>query len=93
MMRHTKKTRLQQSTRCKDLLRTVADYLDGELPQPLCVELETHIKKCQTCDCVIDALKKTLALYKRMPEIEIPPKTRRDLDHLLKKRCLGQSKN
>ena len=71
----------------------VADYLDGELPRPLCTELETHIKKCQTCDCVIDALKKTMILYKKVPEIEVPPKTRRDLDRLLRKRCLGQRKS
>lgn len=70
-----------------------ADYLDGELPQPLCAELERHIENCQTCECVFDALKKTLALYKHMPEVEIPRKTKRDLEHLLRNRCLGLRKN
>jgi anti-sigma factor RsiW len=66
-----------------------ADYLDGELPPSLCAELEKHIQKCQTCDCVFDALRKTLALYKKMPEVKIPPRTRRDLDRLLRKRGRG----
>jgi RNA polymerase sigma-70 factor, ECF subfamily len=89
MPRRSRVTQLKQSARCGDLLRVFADYLDGDLPASLCAELELHIKKCQTCDCVIDALRKTLALYKKMPELEIPPKTKRNLDRFLRKRCRG----
>lgn len=65
-------------------MRLFADYLDGELPAALCAKVEAHVRRCRTCDCVIDTLKKTIALYKNMPEVEVPAKTQHLLDRCLK---------
>lgn len=78
----------RHSTRCQDLLRLFADYFDGDLPDAVCAELESHIRKCQTCDCVMDTLKKTITLYKKMHELPLPAKMDRQLKQFLRREIL-----
>ncbi len=48
---------------CHDLLKTLSDYIDGDLDKNLCVELEQHLKECKNCKVVVDTMKKTIELY------------------------------
>jgi anti-sigma factor (TIGR02949 family) len=48
---------------CQDILRHVNDYLDEELEQELCAEIEAHIASCPNCKIVVNTLKKTIQLY------------------------------
>jgi anti-sigma factor RsiW len=48
---------------CKALLGSLSDYVDGDLSEELCREIEKHIAECQDCHIVVDTLRKTIYLY------------------------------
>ena len=48
---------------CKSLLGFLSDYMDGDLSEELCQEIERHTAECQNCRIVVDTLSKTIRLY------------------------------
>jgi predicted anti-sigma-YlaC factor YlaD len=50
-------------TKCRALLGSLSDYVDGTLSEQLCRDIERHVSECQNCRIVIDTLKKTISLY------------------------------
>jgi anti-sigma factor RsiW len=48
---------------CKSLLGFLSDYVDGDLSEELCREIESHAAECQNCRVVVDTLRKTILLY------------------------------
>lgn len=48
---------------CRTLLGFLSEYVDGELSEELCQEIENHIAECQNCRVVVDTLRKTVSLY------------------------------
>lgn len=50
--------------RCKDLLGSLSDYVDGTLSTAICQEIEAHMAECNNCRIVVDTLRKTVYLYK-----------------------------
>ena len=68
---------------CKELLGSISDYVEGELSDDLCQEIEKHTAGCDNCRIVIDTLRKTISLYRASGEesAEISSETR---DHLFK---------
>jgi anti-sigma factor RsiW len=69
---------------CRELLASLSDYVDGELSENLCAELERHLVKCENCRIVVDTLQKTIDLYheERVPE-PLPLDVRDRLYHRL----------
>ena len=49
---------------CKHLLASISDYVDGELEETLCRELEEHLAGCPECHVVVDTTRKTIDLYR-----------------------------
>ena len=50
-------------TKCRALLGSLSDYVDGTLRDELCQEIELHVSECQNCHIVVDTLRKTISLY------------------------------
>ena len=48
---------------CTHLLGSISDYVDGELDEALCQELERHLAECPDCRVVVDTTRKTVSLY------------------------------
>jgi len=48
---------------CQHLLGHLSDYVDGELGQSVCEEIERHLAGCPNCRVVVDTLRKTVMLY------------------------------
>ena len=62
---------------CKKLLGNLSDYIDGELSDELCQELQRHLAGCENCRVVFDTLTKTVYLYQaEAQETEIPAEVR-----------------
>jgi anti-sigma factor RsiW len=57
---------------CQHLLGGLSDYVDGELGQAMCQELERHLADCPNCRVVVDTLRKTVTLYQACGEAEVP---------------------
>ncbi len=65
---------MNEHENCQALLGQISDYVDGELNQDLCTELERHLGHCENCRIVLDTLKKTIELYQVNAETESMPK-------------------
>lgn len=48
---------------CKDLLKQLSNYIEGDIPPALMAELESHVKSCENCRIVLDTTRKTISLY------------------------------
>ena len=57
-----------QTPKCKQLLGSLSEYIDGELQAELCAEIEEHLKDCDNCRIVVNTLRKTVELYKQTTE-------------------------
>jgi anti-sigma factor (TIGR02949 family) len=62
---------MSETFNCKGLVASISEYLDGELPQELCDELERHMAECENCTIVVNTMRKTIELYKQ-PEMNEP---------------------
>jgi anti-sigma factor RsiW len=58
---------------CRKLLKDLSDYVDGDLDETLCVEIERHMDECDNCRVVVDTLRKTVLLYRDLPAEPMPP--------------------
>ena len=48
---------------CRQLLASLSDYVDGDLADEICAEIERHMAGCERCRIVVDTLRKTVELY------------------------------
>ena len=61
---------MERTKHCRDLLSSLSGYVDGELPQGLCDEIEKHMSECDNCRIVVDTLRKTVYLYQTVAPSE-----------------------
>ena len=67
----------QPHTECRQLMGSLSDYIDGELNDELCQELQRHMAGCENCRVVFDTMTKTLYLYQASSqENEVPADVR-----------------
>jgi anti-sigma factor RsiW len=52
-----------EHSKCRSLLGSLSDFVDGTLGEELCAEIERHVAECQNCHVVVDTLRKTISLY------------------------------
>jgi predicted anti-sigma-YlaC factor YlaD len=64
---------------CRHLLGELSAYLDGELSEAICVEIERHLVECADCRIVVDTLRKTILLYRTAPQPGFPAAARERL--------------
>ena len=68
---------------CRHLLTSLSDFVDGDLSDDLCQEIESHMAGCENCQIVVNTLQKTVDLYQKTSEQpEIPPDVK---DRLIKR--------
>jgi len=71
---------------CKDLLEAISDYVDGELDESLCADIEEHLKNCEPCRVVVDTTRKTITIFKENLPYEIPQPVQDRLHRVLRER-------
>ena len=64
---------------CHELLGDLSEYLDGNLPQTICDEIEQHMADCENCRVVVDTMRKTVDLYHTLPQPDLPDSLRQRL--------------
>jgi anti-sigma factor RsiW len=55
----------RSTVQCRKLLRTISEYLDNDLPRPMCAEIRKHLGACPKCELVVRSLKRTINLCKK----------------------------
>jgi predicted anti-sigma-YlaC factor YlaD len=49
--------------KCRTLLAALSEYVDGDVNESVCSEIERHLADCENCRTVVDSLRKTVQLY------------------------------
>lgn len=78
------KTRLIKVRDCRDVARHLCENLDYEMNSRECREIRRHLRACPNCSAYLDSLKKTLRLYRKLPDPRVPSKVRKKLHAVLK---------
>ncbi len=83
------------SKACEALKAQLSEFIDGELDDAMCQEIEQHMASCDNCRVVVDTLRKTILLYRDTPVETVPPEVHErlvkvlDLEQLKKKKEQG----
>jgi anti-sigma factor RsiW len=63
----------------------LSEYLDNELDEITCKELEHHIKKCVPCFVCLQTLKRTVDLCKKTEDKPVPREFSQKLKEIIQK--------
>jgi predicted anti-sigma-YlaC factor YlaD len=66
---------------CDTLLQTLSDYIDDELSEEMCTEIQQHLESCGDCRVVLNTTRRTIDLV-RIPvggETTLPDDVRQRL--------------
>ncbi len=68
---------------CKEVIRKLSDYLDGELEPNVAQELTRHLEHCDDCRIVVDTTRKTIEIYCKTEPVPLPDDVRERLNRAL----------
>lgn len=68
---------------CKHVIRSLCEFLDGELAPDLARELERHLVRCEDCKVVVDTTRKTIEVYCNTEPLPLPDDVRERLERVL----------
>jgi len=71
---------------CKDCLKEISSYLDGDMEPDLKRHLEEHLSLCHHCQVVFDSARKTIELYCDGRLFPLPLEVRDRLHRALRRR-------
>lgn len=73
--------------KCKDFLKELTDYLDGNIQVEVRTELEEHLQWCRDCYVVLNTTKKTIEIYRDNQLYELPDTLRSKLHQAIITKC------
>jgi len=68
---------------CLELFERLSEYLDNELDEMTCQEIEQHIKDCVPCFVCMQTLKRTVDLCKQTANKPVPEGVSQKLKELI----------
>jgi RNA polymerase sigma-70 factor (ECF subfamily) len=63
----------QHHEKCKKLFSQLSEYLDRELDEQTCSEIDAHLDGCLPCRACMETLKKTVNICQNLDEEDVPP--------------------
>ena len=57
---------------CKEIFENLSEYVDEELKEAACKEIEVHLADCENCRVVVNTLRRTVTLYHEIPAESMP---------------------
>jgi len=57
---------------CKEIFALLSEYLDGELPEDVCQQVDSHISGCAPCVEFVESLTKNIKLCRSYKAQELP---------------------
>jgi len=58
--------------KCRDVYLHICENLDQGADSPRCRQIRRHLEACSDCASYLDSLKKTVDLYRALPDPRIP---------------------
>jgi anti-sigma factor RsiW len=68
---------------CLEMFEKLSEYIDGELDQATCAEIQKHAEDCVACFSCLETLKRTIALCKNVEDKPIPVNLSEKLKELI----------
>lgn len=68
---------------CLELFEKLSEYLDNELDEATCRDIEEHVKECIPCFVCLQTLKRTVDLCRQADERPIPEEFSRKLKQVI----------
>jgi len=72
--------------KCGDMIKDISGYIDGEIDENLCQEIEAHLSGCNNCRIMVDTLKQTFVLCRDGKKEHLPDSIQNKLNSALKKK-------
>ena len=72
--------------KCRDIIRELSDYLNGEVDSGTVAEIERHIAHCEDCWLVVDTTRKTIQIFCNSEPAPLPDDVRERLHTALENR-------
>lgn len=77
---------------CKEVIRDLSDFIDGDLDASSKQELESHLKDCEECRLVVNQTKKTVEVFCDSEPVELPGEVRNRLHDALRRKLKDSQK-
>ena len=61
---------------CKNVIREVSNYIDGDLDPHLLEDLKRHLEHCEDCTMIVDQTKKSIAILSGSKLFDLPDDVR-----------------
>ena len=74
---------------CKELLKILNEYVDGDIDAGVCEQFEKHMADCNPCQIVVDNIRRTIQIYKNDEPFELPPEFTQRLHQTLREQWLS----
>jgi anti-sigma factor (TIGR02949 family) len=71
---------------CKQVIRRLSEFLDGELSEELAESLQRHLEHCEDCRLVVDTTRKTIDIYCNTDPLPLPEGVRARLERAMAER-------
>lgn len=75
---------------CKEVIRDISDFIDGDLDAASKQDLESHLQDCEECRLVVNQTKKTVEVFCDSEPVELPGEVRNRLHDALRKKLKEQ---
>jgi anti-sigma factor RsiW len=77
----------QKTSRCTDLVKLLADFVEERLPPLVHASLERHLSACPRCVAQLKTYRSTLSLLHSIKEEDLPPELRCTLKAFVDRNC------
>lgn len=57
---------------CREIFEGLSEYIDDEMAEKTCKEIERHLEGCENCRVVVNTLRRTVTLYHSIEPESIP---------------------
>ena len=68
---------------CLEMFKRLSEYLDNELDELTCNEIELHVKECVPCFSCLQTLKRTVDLCKQTANKPVPREFSKKLNEMI----------
>ena len=75
------------ASKCCNVVRLLADYLEHQLPPAIQTELEQHLQRCPRCVAQLHTYESTVTLLRSLKEDDLPPDLRLTLKAFVDAKC------
>ena len=72
---------------CPDIVRLLADFIEGQLPPDEQASLEAHLSRCSDCLAQLKTYRSTVSILRTIREEDLPEELRWTLRAFVDRRC------